>query len=665
MTVRADYESVSGLKVHPTLRHFVEQEVLGAAGLVPAAFWSGLATIIADLAPRHHALLAMRGTLQAQIDEYHRTHRSEAHDAAGYEQFLRDIGYLVPSPAADAYMVATKNVDAEMALIAGPQIVAPLSDVSAVLQAINARWGSLLQALDASNGTPGVRDALTEIHAFLDRAFPLAGAGHAEATAYRIERGRLEAILSDGSARRLANAGQLAGFTGPRHEPASLLLVHNGLHVELRFDRDHAVGKLNAAGLADVIAESALSAIMDLDDTANTADAEDKIAAYRNWHELIGGRLGVADEPRNSRTRNGRAFQTLAGGTLSLNDRPILLMRHVGHHVFTDMVLDAEGNPVPEAIIDAAVTVASALQDIRGAQAGGNSRTGSIYVIKSKMHGPDEVGLADLLFKLIEELVGLPKYTMKIGVMDEERRTSLNLAACMSRVRDRTFLLRTVADERIADEIRTGMEAGPMPRRAEIAEAVWLHAYEANNVDIGIARNLPGRALIGKGTAARAAQTHAGASTIGVSTPKAATLQAMHFHGTDVVTVQEGLRLRPRATADDLLSSPVATRALAPEEIAAELEQNLRDLLAALGPLLEQGTASKTGARATLHAASRHVANWLRHGVIDEAQVRKTLHALSTNDLIVKAAESLVFEAAGCLDDILPSYRRQAKTRQA
>lgn len=663
MTVSADYESVSGLRVNPALRHFVEQEVLEAAGLVPTSFWSGLATIIADLAPRHHELVAMRGNLQAQIDEYHRTHRSEAHDAAGYEQFLRDIGYLVLSPAADAYMVATKNVDAEMALVAGPQIVAPLSDASAILDAVNARWGSLLQVLYDGDGALDphrMKDAIAELHAFLDRAVPLAGASHAEATAYRIESGRLEAILVDGSVRRLTTTGQLAGFIGPRHEPASLLLVNNGLHIELRFDRDHAVGKLNAAGLADVVAESALSAIMDLDDTVNAADTEDKIAAYRNWHELIGGRLGVAGQPRGSQTRNGRAFQTLTGGTLSLNDRPILLTRHVGHHVFTDMVLDAAGNPVPEAIIDAAVTVASALQDIRGAQAGGNSRTGSIYVIKSKMHGPDEVGLADLLFKLIEELVGLPKYTMKIGVMDEERRTSLNLAACMSRVRDRTFLLRTVADERIADEIRTGMEAGPMPRRAEIAEAVWLHAYEANNVDIGIARNLPGRALIGKGTA-----VHAGASTIGVSTPRAATRQAMHFHGVDVTTAQEGLRLRPRVSANDLLSSPVATHSLTPEETSAELEQNLRDLLAALGPLLEHGAASRTGARATLHAAGRHVANWLHHGVIDTVQVRKTLHALSASALIVKAAESLIFEAAGCLDDILPSYRRQAKARQA
>jgi len=677
VTRGADYESVADLKVHPALRRFVEEEVLKGAQLEPGAFWRDLAAIIADLAPRHRELLAIRDDLQVKIDDYHRGRKGQPHDAAGYEQFLRDIGYLVAAPAPDAYMVATKNVDPELAVVAGPQLVAPLSDAAAVQDAVNARWESLYDAITAAEGAQedGSSDparmngVIAHVRAFLDRAFPLAGGSHADVVTYMVERSRLEVVLTDGSRRKLKSAGQFAGFTGPRHEPKSILLVNNGLHLELRIDRDHAVSKVDAAGIADVVMEAVPSVIMDLDDTVATADAEDKIAAYRNWQRLIDGSFHGKEQAASSSAAGDRVFNAPEGGSLVLRGRPIMLVRHVGHHVFTDAVLDGDGNPAPEAIIDAAVTVASALQDIRGKNAGRNSRFGSIYVIKPKMHGPDEVGLADLLFKRIEELVGLPKYTMKIGLMDEERRTSLNLAACMSRVRDRTFLLKTNVDERIGDEIRTSMEAGPMPRRAEMADAPWSLAYEANNVDTGIARNLPGRAQIGKGMATaersapgeeRTVHARSGASSTGAPTPIAATRHAMHYHLVDAVNVQEGLRLRPRLQLGDLLAPSIAVRSYTPEEIEAELEGSLHYLFATVAPLVNRGAAAS---RAGVHAAGRHLANWLRHGVIDEEQVRGTMRrvAAAHDAPAFKAVESLIFKTGGAADAILPLYRREAK----
>lgn len=664
------YDNVAGLQVRPVLRRFVEEEVLPGAGLQPEAFWPHLATIIADLAPRHRDMLTVREALQGRIDNYHRAHGGQPHDAAGYEQFLREIGYLVPAPAADAYKVATKNVDAEMAVVAGPQLVAPLSDAAAVRAATEARWGSLYQALlGGERGSfDAVRDGIACVRAFLDRAYPLAGGSHADAVAYIVEGGRLEVALADGSRRKLKVPGQFAGYTGPRHEPKSILLARDGLHLELSFDRDHAAGRRDAAGIADVTTEAVLSVVMDLDDTVAAADAEDKVAAYRTWLELIDGRFGGQ--------ASDRVFTAPAGGRLVLSGRPVMLLRHTSHDRLTDMVLDGEGRPVPEAIIDAAVTVASAVQDFRGSHAGSNSRTGSIYVVKPGMEGPDEVGLADLLFKHSEELVGLPKYTMKIGLVDEKRRTSLNLAACMSRVRDRTFLLKTVAAERIGDEIRTAMEAGPMPRLAEMEEAAWFRAYEANNVEIGIARNLPGRALMAKSMAAdaeKAVPARAGVGAITVPTPLAATHLAMRCHVSDIASEQEGVRHRPRAQIGDLLAPPVAIRDYAVEEIAAELDGNLERLFSGMGPLIAFGASAgePAGGRAALHAAGRHLANWLRHGVVDEHTVRAAMQRVAASidcpaaRLTFAAVEDLVFKAGGCVEAVLPLHRLRAKAGAA
>ncbi len=717
---KTSYAAIAGLSVHPTLRTFVETEVLPGAHVEPAAFWQGLAKIVAELTPRHRELLAVRDDLQARIDSWHRDRKGQPHDAAAYEQFLRDIGYLVPAPAADAYKVATKNVDAEIGTVAGPQLVVPLSNARYALNAANARWGSLYDALSNTDVIPEADGAkkgdplraervVARAKTFIDQVAPLVSGSHADAANYVVESGKLEVTLGDGSKTGLASADRLAGFTGPRHAPKSVLLVNNGLHVELVIDRENAIGKLDAAGVADVVVEAALSVIMDLEDSVAAVDAEDKVAAYRNWQRLMDGSLTVdfvKDGKTVSRRLNGdRVFTAPGGGALTLPGRSTMLVRNVGHHMFTDAVLDEAGDPIPEAILDAAVTVASAVQDMRGENAMPNSRTGSVYVVKPKMHGPDEVGLSDLLFKHIEELLGLPKYTMKIGVMDEERRTSVNLAACLSKVRDRTVFINTGFLDRTGDEIHTSMEAGPMLRKGEMAQAPWFKAYEANNVDVGIARNLPGRAQIGKGIWAapdrmaqmldkKIAHPRAGASTAWVPTPTAAVLHAMHYHFVDVAATQDGLRGKAPASLADLLTIPLATRAYTPGEVALELESNLHSLLGYVVRWVDQGIGVSTVPdlddvrlmedRATLRISSQLVANWLHHGIVSEAEVRDGMRRVAAvidrqnaagqgfrplgphfDGPAFRAAEDLVFKGRGqpngYVEAILSAYRLQAK----
>ena len=548
MTTPDRYDHVAGLRVHRALRAFVEQEVLPGAKILPAPFWEGLAAIIRDLAGKHRELLAVRDEMQAKIDAWHRERKGEPHDAAAYEGFLREIDYLRVAPAADAYKVATKNVDAEIGSVAGPQLVVPVSNARYALNAANARWGSLYDALYGSDASPQAdgaerSDRYNPVRgaeggraraAFLDQAAALDAASHTDVASYAIERGRLEVVLANGGKCGLKDPSSFAGYRGPRHAPTSILLVNNGLHIEIVVDRDSEIGKADAAGVSDVVVEAAISTIMDLEDAVAAVDAEDKIVAYRNWLGLMSGALAANVEKGGTsferRLNEDRSFTTPSGATLTLHGRSLMLVRNVGHHMFTDAVLDEHGEEVPEAILDAAITVAGALQDIRGENRLRNSRTGSVYVVKPKMHGSDEVGLADALFRRIEELFGLPRYTMKIGVMDEERRTSLNLAACLSRVRDRTVFINTGFLDRTGDEIHTSMEAGPMVRKGEMKSAPWIKAYEANNVDVGIARNLPGRAQIGKGMwaapdrmaellAEKIVHPRAGATTAWVPTP--------------------------------------------------------------------------------------------------------------------------------------------------
>ena len=714
------HANASGLKVDLALKAFVDNEVLPPAGLDADAFWGGLAEIIRDLVPRHRELLAIRDEMQAKIDAYHRERKGKAHDAAHYEAFLREIGYLVPEPAPDAYAVATKNVDAEIGTLAGPQLVVPLSNARYVLNAANARWGSLYDAFygtDALDGAPppsGPFDptragrVVARVKAWLDEVAPLADGSHAAAKGYAIEKGKLLVTLENGQT-GLTNPQQLAGFKGPRHAPESVLLVNNGLHIELVVDPENPVGKLDAAGISDVVIEAALSTIMDLEDAVSAVDAADKIVAYRNWQQLMDGSL-AADITKSGKTftrklTDDRTFTTPGGAKLTLSGRSTMLVRNVGHHMFTDAVLDADGQPVPEAILDAAITVASAIPDIRGENAVRNSRTGSVYVVKPKMHGPDEVGLSDALFKRIEELLGLPKYTMKIGVMDEERRTSINLAACLSKVRDRTAFINTGFLDRTGDEIHTSIEAGAVVRKAEMKSSAWIKAYEANNVDIGIARNLPGRAQIGKGMWAapdllsgllkeKIGQPRAGASTAWVPTPTAATLHALHYHAVDVRQVQDDLKGKRQDALAALLTIPLATRSYTPEEIQAELDNNLQGLLGYVVRWVDQGVGCSTVPdldgvrlmedRATLRISSQHVANWLHHGLVSETQVRETMRSMAKivdqqnegtqgyrpmapdfDGPAYKAAEDLVFQGRaqpnGYTEHVLHARRREAK----
>ena len=654
--------TVDGLQVDKALHDFVNNEAMPGTGVQAQDFWRGFAALVRTLSPRNAELLRKRDELQAKIDAWHRQNPGPQFDHAKYRSYLSEIGYLAKEGA--PFAVSTANVDAEIARIAGPQLVVPVNNARYALNAANARWGSLYDALYGTDAIPeqgaprgskynpqrGAK-VIAFARDFLDQNFGLADGSHRDSVNYRAAAHGLEVILKNNRVTRLENSAAFKGFQGERDSPNVLLLEHHGLHVELHVDRTHYIGRDDPAGISDVVLESAITTIQDCEDSVAAVDAEDKIRVYRNWLGLMKGSLEArvdkaGHNPVIRRLNADRRYRSPDNREFVLPGRSLMLVRNVGHHMLSGIVT-LQGSAVPETIIDAAVTVLVAMHDLRGQTAQRNSRTGTVYVVKPKMHGPDEVVFAGQLFGAIEKILGLPENTVKIGIMDEERRTTVNLMECIRSARERVAFINTGFLDRTGDEIHTSMEAGAVPRKSELKKALWLDAYERQNVDIGLACGLPGHAQIGKGMwampdlmadmlKAKIAHPLAGANTAWVPSPTAATLHALHYHAVDVAEVQSRLALRPRASLDEILTPPlVAEPQWSRPEIEEELNNNAQSILGYVVRWIDSGVGcSKVPDyydvalmedRATLRISSQHVANWLLHGVCSAEQVMAAL----------------------------------------
>jgi len=695
---------LAGLTINENLYDFIEREALPETGIASTHFWQSFAKIINDLSGENSQLLAKRDDLQTQIDTWHKNNFGDKFNFTNYKQFLTDIGYL--APVVDDFSISTENVDAELATIAGPQLVVPIMNARFALNAVNARWGSLYDALygtdvistengaEISSSYNSVRGTKVISYAkkFLDQAIPLVKGSHQDAVSYHLNEQQLMVSLANGEQSQLKDSSAFIGYTGNITQPETLAFKHNGLHLELVFDASSIIGNSEPSTLSDIKLESALTTIMDCEDSVAAVDGDDKVIAYRNWLGLMQGTL-TEEIHKNGQVftrkmNEDRRYQTLSGDSIQLKGRSLMFVRNVGHLMTNNAIIDDQGREVPEGIMDAVITSLLALHDLKGNGKLRNSSEASIYIVKPKMHGPDEVQFADTLFARVEDVLSLPRNTIKMGIMDEERRTSVNLKNCIHAAKERVVFINTGFLDRTGDEIHTSMAAGAMARKADIKLTPWIGAYENNNVDVGLACGFSQKAQIGKGMwpipdqmanmiATKINHVEAGANTAWVPSPTAATLHALHYHRIDVFALQKGLMKRESANLDDILTIPLATDTnWSDAEITEELDNNAQGILGYVVRWIDQGIGcskvpdiNDVGLmedRATLRISSQHIANWLYHGICNQEQVQASLEKMAkivdgqnasdpsyqamsddfANSIAFKAASALVFQGA-------------------